>query len=179
MLRLGILAIFLLTCSLTSASALSQASASNNVIHVYETASKTIRLKSVLSLLNAVTTTRPTRLRDNAVDLAAAGRHKQQKIFWSFKRIYAMPNWTGEQTTQTTQATRTLEEVSPVELMISLDAEVQDNLQSKFSTSNDSEADSMYDLTVFNLTYADSGIYKCNLWNQKTIYYKLIVSSTF
>lgn len=139
------------------------ATSTTNVIYLKESAQKTIRLKSVLSLKNA----------DNVVNSTDVQHRnqKQQKLFWSFKRLYAVPKWTeGE--------TRTLDDLSPTELMISLDTEVQENLQWKYSISSDEpNVDMAFDLIITNITYADSGVYKCNLWNQKTIYYHLIVSS--
>lgn len=90
---------------------------------------------------------------------------KTQKIFWSFKRVYNLPTLSGS-------AVQINQEISQNEMMISLDSEVEENLKDKYSI--DSEQS---DLIIHNLTYSDSGIYKCNLWNQKTIYYNLIVSS--
>lgn len=189
---LGILSIFLCVCLVWSSS-----SSADNVIYVNEIAGKTIRLKSVLSLMSSTTSTTTSssissttlsRIREDSELLAQ--RHRQQKIFWSVKRLYAVPSWTNGQgeskktsAQHQTSEIRTLNELSQVENMISLDAEVEHKLQMKYSTTNDSAAssnnedDSMYDLTIFNLNYADSGVYKCNLWNQRTIYYKLIVSS--
>lgn len=57
--------------------------------------------------------------------------------------------------------------------MISLDSEVQDNLSQKYSISD--EPVDNFDLIISNLSYSDSGLYKCNLWNQKTIFYHLTV----
>lgn len=176
MLRLGILTIFLFTCLIQIEFTLEDDSqlldptktASSNIIYINEKSSKTIRLKSVLSLNSAIASTNS---RNDAVATAQLAGRKNQKIFWSFKRLYAMPNWTNS------AISRTQNELSQVELMISLDAEVEDNLKLKYSTSNDSDLDNMYDLIINNLTYADAGLYKCNLWNQKVIYYHLIVSS--
>lgn len=204
MIRLGIFSIFLL--SLLAANMhlvrtdLSSSSSSNNVIYVNEIAGKTIRLKSVLSLMAekssssssnplGIATTRRSgrREEEEPTSTTSSGRHRQQKIFWSVKRLYAVPSWTNNQSgaaAATIVSIRTLNELSQVENMISLDAEVEHKLQTKYSTTNESssstseeEIDSNYDLTIFNLNYADSGVYKCNLWNQRTIYYKLIVSS--
>lgn len=193
---LGILSIFLCVCLVWSSSS----SSADNVIYVNEIAGKTIRLKSVLSLMSSSTSTTPASILSTTHGLISrtredsellSQRHRQQKIFWSVKRLYAVPSWTNGQGEskktsaqhQTSEIIRTLNELSQVENMISLDAEVEHKLQAKYSTTNDSavassnEDDSMYDLTIFNLNYADSGVYKCNLWNQRTIYYKLIVSS--
>lgn len=120
---------------------------SSNVIYLNEKSSHTIRLKSVLSLNDPVS--------DN----------KLQKIFWSFKRIYLSPPLNN----------KTLSEISQIELMISLDSEVQDNLKLKYAISD--HQPNTFDLIISNLTFADTGIYKCNLWNQRTIFYHLTVSS--
>jgi len=71
--------------------------------------------------------------------------------------------------------------------MISLDLEVESNLKGKYSLSANlpnrtlttkSESNIHdYDLIINNLTYADSGLYVCNQWNQRTIYYQLVVTS--
>lgn len=181
MFRLGILMVFLMvTMSIVEgASKSADESNANNIILVNERAGKTIRLKSVLSMNKLVSSAPAVVPATTTAATSKDERKKQQKIFWSFKRIYAMPDWTTSRV-----ATRTLNEMSQVELMISLDAEVQDTLRFKYSTSSNDdstsdEPDSMFDLIISNLTYADSGLYKCNLWNQKTIYYKLIVSSRF
>lgn len=166
-----------------------------NVIYVNEVAGKTIRLKSVLSLMAVGATTGSTTTTSSSSSTQSRGgreesRHKQQKIFWSVKRLYAMPSWSNSSSGGGNEGGRgivsTLNELSQVENMISLDAEVEHKLQAKYSTtaneslsfsSSEDSSSSMYDLTIFNLNYADSGVYKCNLWNQRTIYYKLVVSS--
>lgn len=201
MLRLGILSIFLLSLLAANMYVVkADSSSSNNVIYVNEIAGKTIRLKSVLSLMAetsssssnplGITTTRRSGRREEEPSTTSSssggGRHRQQKIFWSVKRLYAVPSWTNNQSgaaAANVVSIRTLNELSQVENMISLDAEVEHKLQAKYSTTNESSSEeeeidaSNYDLTIFNLNYADSGVYKCNLWNQRTIYYKLIVSS--
>jgi hypothetical protein len=166
-------------CSTQSASAatattLSSTSAAANVITLNEQSLTTVRLKSVLSLRSSRNGESPSPL-----ELIK----KQQKIYWSFKRSFAVPSWTNN---NESSSIRTLNEQSPTELMISLDTEVQDNLKFKYSIAFDeSEAatattsldENSFDLIITNLTYADAGLYKCNLWNQKTIYYRLVVSS--
>ncbi|CAF0739860.1 unnamed protein product [Brachionus calyciflorus] len=118
----------------------------NCVIHIQSESSKSIRLQSILSL--------GLLIRNQTVRL-----EKLQKIFWSFKRVFF-----GLEAEQ---------EVSQLELMISLDSEVQDNLKQKYSIYLNE--DNKYDLIIANLTYSDSGLYKCNLWNQMTIYYHLTI----
>jgi hypothetical protein len=137
----------------------------DNLIYLNEKAASTIRLKSVLSMNN---------LNGNSEQQST----KRQKIFWSFKRIFSMPKFASsleqplfEQTNQI----KSVHEMSMNELMISLDAEVEENLKEKYSINTNQSND--FDLIINNLTYADSGLYKCNLWNQKTIYYHLIVTS--
>ena len=115
----------------------------NCQINLNSNSGTSIRLKSILSL--------------GLVESNSSRTDK--KIFWSFKRIYASPD--------------SSQEISQLELMISLDSEVQDNLKSKYSVYLNN--DSKFDLIVSNLSFADSGLYKCNLWNQKTIYYRLNV----
>ncbi len=41
------------------------------------------------------------------------------------------------------------------------------------------DAADSYDLIIRNLSYADSGLYVCKQWNQKIIYYQLVVASEF
>ncbi|RMZ99013.1 hemicentin-2-like isoform X1 [Brachionus plicatilis] len=91
--------------------------------------------------------------------LEANSSRVDKKIFWSFKRIY--------------HTLDSRHQLSQQELMISLDSEVQDNLKSKYSIYLNDEH--KFDLVVSNLSHADSGLYKCNLWNQKTIHYRLTV----
>jgi hypothetical protein len=147
-----------------------------NIIYLNEKSSQTIRLKSILNL--------------HGQNLSSSSR--SQKLFWSFKRIYAIPNMYETNINDVNNLlVRTTNEMSQNELMISLDAEVQDNLKVKYAVSegsNESNGDDetaasgnnksdKFDLIIFNLTHADSGLYKCNLWNQKTLYYHVTVSS--
>ena len=135
---------------------------SEKVIYLSEKTSHTIRLKSVRSLMPA----------------AASPHTTTQKIFWSFKRIYFTPAFINELQPLTNRShliTKSKSELSQVEQMISLDAEVQDTLSDKYWI--DEAAALKYDLVIKNLTFADAGLYKCNLWNQKTVYYYLFVTS--
>ena len=139
------------------------------VIYINEKSAQTIRLKSVRSILEAMSGFQ-----------AAPPLKTTQKIFWSFKRIYSLPIFINEiqsgnnnNHTNTNVYIKSKGELSQTELMISLDAEVQDNLKEKYSIDEVSK----YDLIIQNLTYADMGLYKCNLWNQRTIYYYLSVTS--
>ena len=129
------------------------------IIYLNEKSSQNIRLKSVRSLFA-----------DTLL------QQKSQKIFWSFKRIYTMPKFINEiqSSNKTNLFTKSMSELSQIEHMISLDAEVQDNLKDKYSIDDDTTT---FDLIIKNLTYADTGLYKCNLWNQRTLYYYLFVSS--
>ena len=131
------------------------------IIYLTEKSSQTIHLKSVRSILEVSGQLTPLK--------------STQKIFWSFKRIYSMPKFINEiqVTNKTNLFVKSKNELSQTELMISLDAEVQDNLKDKYSIDEVSK----YDLVIHNLTYADMGLYKCNLWNQRTIYYYLTVTS--
>ena len=137
----------------------------DNFIYLNEKSAQTIRLKSVLSMS-----------RDSTSNSTASAQ-KTQKIFWSFKRIYSIPKFIDINKTST--FVKSTYELSQLETMISLDAEVQDNLKEKYSIDDEIESGKQisYDLIIRNLTYADSGLYKCNLWNQKTIYYNLIVTA--
>ena len=148
----------------------------NNIIYLNEKSTQTIRLKSIFNIQNQNLTT----------------SSKSQKIFWSFKRIYALPNFHESNIYDVNNVfVKTTNELSQNELMISLDSEVQDNLKNKYSISEGEEEENLgenenanldskndkFDLIIRNITYADSGLYKCNLWNQKTLYYYLTVSS--
>jgi hypothetical protein len=132
------------------------------IIYLNEKSSQNIRLKSVRSLFT---------------ESKQHQQQKSQKIFWSFKRIYTMPKFINEiqSSNNTNLFTKSKSELSQIEHMISLDGEVQDNLREKYSIDDDET--STFDLIIRNLTYADTGLYKCNVWNQKTIYYYLFVSS--
>lgn len=121
---------------------------------------QTVRLKSVLGVLNQTN---------------GGGSSNSQKLFWSFKRIYFIPNLRVE--SSRSFYVKSSFELAQNELMISLDSEVQDNLKEKYSIGVSEDAIDRFDLVINNLTYADSGLYKCNLWNQKTIYYRLTVTS--
>jgi hypothetical protein len=163
-----------------------------HIIYVNERAYKNIRLKSVLTLNKQLS---ESRLASGSVPIA-----KTQKIFWSFKRIYTIPKFDAGPSSSSLSVKST-PELSQTELMISLDGEVQTNLREKYSIGendllvdenepalsssspqptisvNPMKTTSSYDLVINNLTYADAGLYKCNLWNQRTIYYHLIVTS--
>ena len=130
------------------------------IIYLNEKSSQNIRLKSVRSLLSE----------HHQI------QQKSQKIFWSFKRMYTMPKFINEiqSSNKTNLFTKSKSELSQIEHMISLDGEVQDNLKDKYSIDDET---STFDLIIQNLTYADTGVYKCNLWNQRTLYYYLFVSS--
>lgn len=116
-------------------------------IHLTEKSSQTIRLKSVLN--------------NNSTK-----NETKRQIFWSFKRLYSVPSVNDK------LIIKTQTELSQIETMISLDTEVQSNLNKKYSIDND-----MFDLVINNLTFADSGLYICNQWNQKSVYYQLIVTN--
>lgn len=148
---------------------LSILSQSNNeekeIIFLYKNAGETIRLRSVLNID-----------RTNHQNLLARSTSKKQ-IFWIFKRIYFIPTFSNEKFGQVTSSIET----SKNEQMISLDLEVESNLKGKYSISgnvNTMEQTKLnYDLIIHNITYADSGLYVCNQWNQKTIYYQIVVSN--
>jgi hypothetical protein len=143
-----------------------------NIIYLNEKSMQTIRLKSILNLQNQNVTS-----------------SKSQKLFWSFKRIYSIPNMYETNLNDVNNLyVKTTSEMSQNEIMISLDGEVQDNLKSKYAISEESDENDAgdsstksdkFDLIIYNLTYADSGLYKCNLWNQKTLYYHIVVSSNY
>ena len=156
------------------------------IIYLNEKSSNTIRLKSVLSLNkeNLLTTSNNNKI------------NAKPKILWQFRRIYSMPNYfnpQGDANKQTGNAVYKVAsnsshtmpvvtsnfELSQLEIMISLGAEVESNLEQKYSIDFDETSSNAgnYDLIIKNLTHADSGLYMCNLWNQKAIYYQLIVSS--
>jgi hypothetical protein len=141
----------------------------SNTIYMNEKASKNLRLRSVLNLnvKNDASFTDPNSVKQ----IGQSPGSKINKIYWSFKRIYTLPKFSAVPNA----IVKAQNEMSQIEVMISLDNEVQDNLREKYTIS--SSKNSEFDLIINNLTYADSGIYKCNLWNQKTIYYHLIVSS--
>ena len=139
-----------------------------NTIYLNEKASKNLRLRSVLNVnINDLNSISNKKLSTQSPSLASTpATVKTNKIYWSFKRLYTLPRF---------NSTNTQNELSLTESMISLDNEVQENLKDKFIISQTKNSE--FDLIINNLTYADSGIYKCNLWNQKTIYYHLIVTS--
>ena len=136
-------------------------SSSKNVINLLEKASNTLRLKSVLHN-NVLATATATAASTNDTT-----RRPQQQIFWLFKRIYALPSFDGVKSFTSTRIA-----TSQQETMISLDTEVQSNLNTKFSIDTVN-----FDLLIHNLTFADSGLYICNQWNQKAIHYQLLVDS--
>jgi hypothetical protein len=136
-------------------------SKTHHVIYLNEKSQQSVRLKSVLNVFSKNLTS----------------TSKSQKLFWSFKRIYSMPNFQGNFLNLNSFYVKTTNELSQNELMISLDSEVLENLQNKYSIGVGEKSNQKLDLIINNLTYADSGLYKCQLWNQKTIYYHLIVTS--
>lgn len=136
----------------------------SEIIYLNQKSDETIRLKSVLSF--------------DVVQEANARATPQKQIFWIFKRIHSIPTFSEERLGTVTSSIET----SQKEQMISLDMEVESKLKRKYSISGNFEKSSEsslldYDLVIHNLTYADSGLYVCNQWNQKTIYYQLVVSS--
>ena len=129
------------------------------IIYLNEHSTQTIRLNSVLS----------------SVEETAS---KKQPIFWMFKRIYSIPKYPDSSASSIESDI----EVAQTETMISVDLDVESNLKNKYSmhganVSNKNLPELKYDLVIHNLTYADSGLYICNQWNLKTIYYQLIVAS--
>ena len=90
-------------------------------IHLTEKSSQTIRLKSVLN--------------NNSTK-----NETKRQIFWSFKRLYSVPSVNDK------LIIKTQTELSQIETMISLDTEVQSNLNKKYSIDND-----MFDLVINNL----------------------------
>lgn len=118
-----------------------------DIIQLNEKAFKTISLKSVLKKTNQTNES-----------------NSMNRQVWLFKRIYSIPILNNSKID-------TQLEVSPTETMVSLDTEVQSNLNTKYSIDTNT-----FDLIIHNLTYADSGLYICNQWNQKSIHYKLIVT---
>jgi hypothetical protein len=98
----------------------------DNLIYLNEKAAKTIRLKSLLSMNN---------LNGNNEQQST----KTQKIFWSFKRIYSVPKFASpleQPVFEQTNQIKSVHEMSMNELMISLDAEVEENLKEKYSINN-------------------------------------------
>lgn len=140
----------------------------SQIVYLKKNAGDTIRLDSVLSY-------GLDHQKDNKEIETRALARKQ--IFWIFKRIYSMPTFSNAITGQVSSSIETSQD----EQMISLDLEIESNLRSKYSISGNVDSsevpDLHYDLIIRNLSYADSGLYVCNQWNQKTIYYQLVVSS--
>ena len=129
------------------------------IIYLNEHSTQTIRLNSVLS---------------SGEETAS----KKQPIFWMFKRIYSIPKYS----VSSASSIESDIEVSQTETMISVDLDVESNLKNKYSmhganVTNKHLPELKYDLVIHNLTYSDSGLYICNQWNLKTIYYQLIVTS--
>lgn len=139
--------------------------ADNEIIYLYKRSTETIRLKSVLSIF------------ENEQSKPEGSKRKQ--IFWIFKRIFSVPTFSSNEPGRVTSSIET----SSKEQMISLDMDVESNLKEKYSISGANvtqpEQSSIfnYDLIIHDLTYADSGLYICNQWNHKTIYYQLVVLS--
>ena len=71
--------IYLLDFAHSSSDIFASLKAKNNIVYLSEKSSQTIRLKSILNLNNQNLTT----------------SSKSQKLFWSFKRIYSLPNLHG------------------------------------------------------------------------------------
>lgn len=140
----------------------------SKVVYLNKNAGETIRLDSVLSY------DLDHQKVDNDLETRTLSR---KQIFWIFKRIYSMPTFSNRTTGQVSSSIETSQD----EQMISLDLEVESNLRSKYSISGNVDTSEVaalhYDLIIRNLTYADSGLYVCNQWNKKTIYYQLVVSS--
>lgn len=87
---------------------------------------------------------------------------KYNRIIWSFKRLYIDSYDLYDKTIYSNDNTN--------ELMISIDNDVDEKLSPKYLIQN-------YDLIIRNLSFKDTGLYICNLWNQKKIIYKVIVNS--
>lgn len=93
-------------------------------------------------------------------------------ILWSYKRLFAVPHLNAS-----THQVRSELDQSESEQTLSVDSIVQSNLNSKFSIETTSESNAI-NLRLTNLTYADSGVYKCEEWNSNNkILYQLVVTS--
>ena len=127
------------------------------LIEINANENEDLKLKSALSYL----------VSNNESNLLS--KLNSKRIIWSFKRIYFNPKNSQTSTVDITQQQQQ-RHVSNNEIMISIDADVEEKLIGKYSISD-------YDLVIKNLTYEDSGLFICKLWNQKQIVYQVIVNS--
>jgi len=170
------ISIWLILLSVAVQTASTTTTAHNKIIYLNKNAGQSIRLKSVLSidLTNGSLATADTR-----ENVKTRSSLSIKQIFWIFKRIYSIPTFSNQSFGQVSSSIET----SQNEQMISLDLEVDSNLRTKYSLSGNvdpaEEAPLLYDLIIRNLSYADSGLYVCKQWNQKIIYYQLVVASKF
>ena len=170
------ISIWLILLSVAVQTASATTTAHNKIIYLNKNAGQSIRLKSVLSidLTNGSLATADTR-----ENVKTRSSLSIKQIFWIFKRIYSIPTFSNQSFGQVSSSIET----SQNEQMISLDLEVDSNLRTKYSLSGNvdpaEEAPLLYDLIIRNLSYADSGLYVCKQWNQKIIYYQLVVASKF
>ena len=170
------ISIWLILLSVAVRIASATTTAHNKIIYLNKNAGQSIRLKSVLSidLTNGSLATADTR-----ENVKTRSSLSIKQIFWIFKRIYSIPTFSNQSFGQVSSSIET----SQNEQMISLDLEVDSNLRTKYSLSGNvdpaEEAPLLYDLIIRNLSYADSGLYVCKQWNQKIIYYQLVVASKF
>ena len=170
------ISIWLILLSVAVQTASATTTAHNKIIYLNKNAGQSIRLKSVLSidLTNGSLETADTR-----ENVKTRSSLSITQIFWIFKRIYSIPPFSNQSFGQVSSSIET----SQNEQMISLDLEVDSNLRTKYSLSGNvdpaEEAPLLYDLIIRNLSYADSGLYVCKQWNQKIIYYQLVVASEF
>ena len=124
------------------------------LIEINASDSEQLRLKSTLSYLS------------NKSDTFLA-KLNSKRIIWSFKRIYFNLKVPTQQLAKQPEISNKL--ISNNEIMISIDADVEEKLIGKYSIDD-------YDLVIRNLTYEDSGLFICKLWNQKQIVYQVIVN---
>lgn len=125
------------------------------LIEINANESEQLRLKSTLSYIS-----------NNSDSLLS--KLNSKRIIWSFKRIYFnLKTPLQPQLAKKPEVSNKF--VSNNEIMISIDADVEEKLIGKYSIDD-------YDLVIRNLTYEDSGLFICKLWNQKQIVYQVIVN---
>ena len=148
--RLSSIIIILLSISVSNVSM-----NNDNIIKLNTHEFTNIELKSIFDL-HATT---------NSGDDIEPSKHVKQKnhLFWWFSRFYFDDIYNRSSLANNNR------------LMIALDNDVQVNLKSKYSIVDNYN----FNLLIKNLTYMDSGFYFCEIWNQKSLVYELVVNSKF